>query len=269
MAPLTPQSAHHGYRISGKTQHRPSTPIEIPTRRKAIILPIHNSPIRRPASPELIFEMSPVSSDFPSSAHYPFSFSASQNTNEREPFMYQFPIPSTRYTKSRQRTLPTPQTAIRPVLSCSPVTITAAANPKPHQKERVSSASLSDEDDLPSAFDSLTPPVVVRTATTNKTTGFVPTIAIQPAMPTRVRTPVQPSRRSRHLSPPPRSSSFSSSPWILPGTGEILDADVASVETDPDAFDFERYLIRRIENEKPVRYLPVQPMPSMSVSVRG
>lgn len=90
-----------------ETPYKASTPIKIPTRQRHILAPAL-SPIKRPLSPELIFEMSPINSSsidpFFSSdyhAHYsPFVHRSlksraviSASASRSPPFMYPFPRP--------------------------------------------------------------------------------------------------------------------------------------------------------------------------------
>ncbi|TFK70380.1 hypothetical protein BDN72DRAFT_896510 [Pluteus cervinus] len=68
---------------------RPSLPLQIPLRRNSLINGFPISPIARPVSPELLFDMSPISPNFPSPSY--LGFSSSQTPHNNEPFMYNFP----------------------------------------------------------------------------------------------------------------------------------------------------------------------------------
>jgi hypothetical protein len=106
--PTPPCSGRHAPTILYEALQKPSNPIEIPTRRRPILSPTF-SPINRPLSPELIFEMSPINSSSTDSiflsdcnAHYyPFVQRSlksrptpSMSTSKSPPFMYPFPRPT-------------------------------------------------------------------------------------------------------------------------------------------------------------------------------
>lgn len=161
-----------------------TTPIQIPTR------------TIMPSSPELVFEMSPLSPDCGNSAVCTAS-----------PLAYTFPNISSSTRKP-----------------CGPCTSPAqSACSKPHS------------------------PV-------HKISGFVPLFQSPAASPTRTL---------GRLSPP--SSSFSSSPWILPGSRDSSDDDVSS---SPSAFEFDKYLIQRIESQKTL-LRPGHHLSSVRLTLRG
>jgi len=78
------------YDLSGLTTTRPSTPIEIPLTRHIIHSP--SSSINCSTSPDLVFDMSPLSYELSTSPHYPLTFSQSDIVGEKDPFMYSFPV---------------------------------------------------------------------------------------------------------------------------------------------------------------------------------
>src|ERR1700685_141409 len=86
--PALHRSGHHASTILYEAPHKPSNPIEIPTQQRHILSPTF-TPINRPLSPELIFEMSPVNSSstesfFPSDYnphYYPFVHRSLKNRN--------------------------------------------------------------------------------------------------------------------------------------------------------------------------------------------
>jgi len=114
--PTPPPSGCHAPTILFEAPHKASDPIEIPARRRHVLLPAL-SPTNRPLSPELIFEMSPInpsttdsffSSDY--NTHYsPFVHRSYKNrtvesasTSRSPPFMYPFPRPPAHHHYTRQ-----------------------------------------------------------------------------------------------------------------------------------------------------------------------
>ncbi|KAL0960882.1 hypothetical protein HGRIS_005894 [Hohenbuehelia grisea] len=223
-----------------------STPIQIPARRH--INSSSHSPTshNRPMSPDLIFPMSPEYSS--PAGQYSFRYSTAVMM-DREPFMYSYPsFPI--HDAAAQKEISPLRDALCPSVSPSPeeVEITITSPPRHQQRGRTLSSRHSHG--------------VIRATPAKKITGF------KPALPTNLSGSgkaqgAAPSRRSGRLSPPPRRSSFSSSPWILPGKGELLDGDVGSLEAVPYALDFEKYLMGRIESEKRVSFNRLRTVPSM------
>ncbi|KAF8158239.1 hypothetical protein B0H34DRAFT_446900 [Crassisporium funariophilum] len=222
---------------------RPSTPIEIPRRRRSLLSPL-SSPVERSWSPDLIFDMSPSSPNFPLSAHQVIPLSTSSKANSYEPFMYTVPafnpcnvtsgmrIPKKR---SRQRVMPS-ATAVPigaeyrvPRNHISPVPIVDSTRTQTRTEHQSDIASVSIQ-------------------STTKITGFIPLIEHQPPMSER------PSRPVKRLSPPPRKESYSSSPWILPGKSDCQEDDVAYSQVDPSGLEFQRHLLGRIENRDTARF---------------
>ena len=114
--PTPPHSGCHAPTILFETPYKASNPIEIPARRRHVLLPAL-SPTNRPLSPELIFEMSPINSSTTDSffssdynAHYsPFVHRSYKNraaesasTSRSPPFMYPFPRPPAHHHYTRQ-----------------------------------------------------------------------------------------------------------------------------------------------------------------------
>lgn len=219
--------------------NKPTTaPIEIPHRCRPAVSRTPPSSVGRPTSPDLIFEMSPVSSESPSAGRFAFSFSASKQL-EQEPFMYHFPVLAPRLHPDRRMQRTATNTIYSPPKSPS----------ISNTKHRRSPLSQLNNDDIMTTSSTTT-----KVMSTTKITGFTPPLQ----HPLSVQTPCSPARslNTRRLSPPPRSSSYSSSPWILPGKCDILEGESTSLETDPSAFDFEKHLIRRIDNQNqnPLRF---------------
>jgi len=207
-----------------------TTPIEIPRRRRQVISRIPPSSIGRPTSPELIFEMSPDHSEFPSPSRYSFSFSASQE--QEEPFMYHFPVLPAHFNSDRR------------TQSNSPPPATSLISNTKHRRSPLCQVN---KNDILTSSNATT-----KIMKTKKITGFAP--PMQQPLPTQMPCCTIRSVKTTHLSPPPCSSSYSSSPWILPGKSDTLEEESISLETDPSAFDFERHLMRRIENHNPLRF---------------
>jgi len=91
-----------------------------------------------------------------------------------------------------------------------------------------------------------------RAQSTTRITGFIPIVEHQPPM-----TDHYPSKPIGRLSPPPRRSSHSSSPWILSSNDGVED-EVAYSQMDPSLFEFKQHLLRRIENRDASRFMSFQ-----------
>lgn len=238
-------------------RNRPSTPIEIPTRRRAVMSPIHSSPTGRPTSPEMIFEMSPVASEFPSSAQF-LGFSASQMYNDQDPFMYHFPVFTARDFNSKHTSRHTSH-----VMTEASIPTMAKNSSALGQVQRCPAALAKVNGIDPSDTHSSS---IIRHATpvmTTKITGFVPINPVQTPISSTVCDSRRQSISPKSLSPPPRRSSFSPSSWLHAGKADIQDDDLASIESDPIPFDFERYLMQRMENQKSSRFRGLQFLPSI------
>lgn len=234
--------------------NKPSTPIEIP-RRCRPILSVSSSPIGRPMSPELLFEMSPITSDFPSPPAYSLGL---RKSREPEPFLYHFPaFPARRHpfglrTQASSHNALHSGTTPHPPSTLSVSTVSNATNRHPLP------CRLEDDDISPVPLASSRKP-----NSTIKMTGFSPSTPIQPLVSRQNRSPGR-SWKHNTLSPPPRSSSYSSSPWILPGKSDLTEEDLTYLEADPSAFDFEKYLMRRIENQNHICFREIS-----LTSIRG
>ncbi|KAF9463004.1 hypothetical protein BDZ94DRAFT_1259853 [Collybia nuda] len=232
--PSAVKNLHHAI------HNRPSTPIEIPSRRRPLVST--SSPIRRPMSPELLFEMSPIISEFPSPPTYTLGL---REPREPEPFLYPFPpFPARSHPPAFRTHRPSLITLHSGVTPQTP-SILSVSNT---MNGCASLCRLEDDDISPIPLVSSS-----KTDTKTKISGMSPS--------TPVRSLISPSNHSptrawkhRVLSPPPRSSSYSSSPWILPGKSDLIEDDRASLEADPSMFDFEKHLMRRIENQNHVRF---------------
>jgi len=224
--------------ISFHSRCKPSTPIEIPKRRGSLVSPLI-SPVDQPRSPDLIFDMSPIS---PSPFNHTIPLSTSNKMNNHGPFIYNVPVYIPRHsntgtcfsTSSRQRVMPSSTAA--------PI---SAVHRKVCQTKATHAENVNDGHDSSSQSERN---ASKETQLTTKITGFIPSIEHQLPMADHISKPVG------RLSPPPRRSSYSSSPWILPGTGNIED-DIAYSHIEPSVFDFKRDLLRRIENRDASQFM--------------
>ncbi|KAF8967098.1 hypothetical protein BDZ97DRAFT_1903508 [Flammula alnicola] len=233
-------------RLSRYSRFKPSTPIEIPICRRPAASS-SPSPDGHPASPDMLFEMSPVSSNSPPlSSVYPTS--RSNEINNHEPFMYHVPTfrpcpagPGTgtqlRRKFSRQRVMPSRHDS-------GTIPLAAELAEARHTK----SYTLPRSEDVHATFPQHQHRGMEQTPSTTKITGFSP---INDHHPLAFD---QPSRPTIPLNPPPRRSSYSSLPWILPGKSDRYEDDVSYSQVDPSAFEFRRHLLRRIEHQDPSRF---------------
>lgn len=201
-----------------------SMPIEIPARLKPVMSPIPSTPIRRSMSPDMLFEMSPLTSE---SARY---FLESQRPDDDRPLLYTFPVVSIH---------PKPRSSNPDLGNPAP----GSTRQKHWPMRSLPSQPRSAAQKPFTSFELVT--ALQRPAkhgATHKIKGFVP--LIQNKTPDESLSPS--SASGGRLSPPP--SSLYSSPWILPGT---RDNDVAQSweASSPSAFEFDKYLARRIERQ--------------------
>ncbi|CAA7261443.1 unnamed protein product [Cyclocybe aegerita] len=252
MPRVTAEKTTSPERISYHLRCKPSNPIEIPRCRRSGPASF-NSPMDGPMSPDLIFEMSPISPTFPSlSTMYPMPLSPSNKMTEQdlatspnEPFMYSVPVfrpcPPSSGTWPRSKTA---RQGVMPSRKLNAIPITAHG--RQHRRKEICAAIFDVFDDsahVPGPDDCGVP----RTQSTTKITGFSPINEYQPVCD-------QPQKPTRRLSPPPRRSSFSSSPWILPGKSDCYEDDVSSSPIDAGALEFRRHLLGRIENKTASRF---------------
>ena len=220
------------------SRRKPSMPIEIPRRRRPFVSPLTSPPIDQPKSPDLIFDMSPISPPF----NHSIPLSTSNNLNDHTPFVYSVPtyIPHCRANteiRSRQRVMPS--------LTAAPISVVHrnAWRTQTTHAESVNDNYNSHNGTLQSEMKD-----IPETQSTTRITGFIPIVEHQPSM-----TEHQPSKPVGRLSPPPRRASYSSSPWILPSNDNVED-DVAYSQMDPSLLDFKQHLLRRIENRASSRF---------------
>jgi len=109
---------------------------------------------------------------------------------------------------------------------------------------------------------------LIRSTPVKKITGFNPVVPSTKLLSTPCQVghgvvTSSPSRRLGRLSPAPRRRLSFSSPWILPGKGDVLDWEVGSLEALPHSLEFKKYLMGRIESDKRVSFNRLRAVPSM------
>jgi len=206
-------------RTSTQVQRAASTPpktspIQIPLRRRPTTIP-SLSPTSHTLSPEMIFEMSPVTNDTP--PHSPFSL---HHVSPTETFVYSLPSLSSP---------PTPR-HLKNFIEADPLNI--------RQTSFIMKQCVLDDQDI-------VPESPTRQPSTTRITGFRPLRDLQDE---NQRLPCL-----ERLSPGPRSS-HNASPWIISGHGSGPEEDIAYSQADPSAFDYERQLLRRIQNQSRLRF---------------
>lgn len=214
-----------------------SSPIQIPPKRKPMAL---YPSFPQPMSPELLFDMSPESSD-PSVSRESLSAAASSVKGDAD-LLYFIPLhPATDSSDSN----PTQSSASLKTSTSSPLARNTSSDSHefPNVKHPVSRRGhlVLDENDL-------SPEPPRRESSTTRVTGFHPIKG--PVHDAQFEDQYRPVER---LSPGPYWDSFTSSPWILPGKGESSDEGLAySQAADPN--EFKRQLLRRIENQNRPRF---------------
>lgn len=224
---------------SSRRSIQPTKPIEIPTRRKpsSVVCSPYLSPIRDQLSPELIFEMSPLASDFPLSPNYPLCSSALQNAVEPE-YLYPLPIFSPHNFASLQRR--------------------SSHTPPPASTVLQSPTKDTSDSVLNFPFDAWPkPPTTIPVSGAQNQNGGSPTIKGTPKHKITGFTPMYPSpvsdasvetRRRERLSPTPRCIS----PW-----NNHLDDPDALEASMCTSFDIDSFMIRRMnETRKSLLHCP-------------
>jgi len=190
---------------------RRSSPVEIPRRRRCPSTYQLQHSADQSRSLDMIFEMSPITSNF---ASPPSIRSFSQDSYDQEPFLYHFPVFSA-HNVSRDNHLLNAPTRYHGI----PIShvFTPTKNVCKRQRRTVERGS---DENVPS-FPASTP--IIRMPPTTKIVGF------SPAMPTNSaqRNSAQASPPQERLSPMPQSPVFLWSPWALPGenNGEMTSLD--------------------------------------------
>jgi hypothetical protein len=212
------------------------------------------SPIDQPKSPDLIFEMSPISSISPPFNHS-IPLSTSNNLNDHALFVYSPPvyIPPCRTNKETHISTIHSRQRVMPSLTAAPV---SAVHRNVWRTQTTHAEDVNDYDNnngTPQSEKKKLP----RAQSTTKITGFIPIVEHQPSMADHPSKPVE------RLSPPPRRASYSSSPWILPSNDNDED-DIAYSQMDPSLLEFKRHLLRRIENRDSSRRFMSLQLPLIS-----
>ncbi|KAJ3518354.1 hypothetical protein NMY22_g13719 [Coprinellus aureogranulatus] len=219
-----------------------SSPIQIPQKRRPIML---STPYPQDISPEMVFEMSPVSSDFSASIrHGSFTASASSVKADTK-FLYSIPLFPSPKRQDSSEIHPTQSNSSLKTGNSSPLSRnnSSLSHDVPNVKHPMSRRGHSMLDDT-----ELSPEPPVPESRTTRIRGFCPTKGefYDTQFEDQYR-PLEP------LSPGPRRDSFTS-PWILPGKGEGSDEDLAYSQVDTSHFDFKAQLLRRIENQNRPRF---------------
>lgn len=209
-----------------------SSPIQIPQKRNPMVL---YPPYAHAMSPEMLFDMSPESSD-PSRD----SFSAAASSVKAEPaFHYYIPLNPSSERQNNSESKPTKSSPNSPLSRNDSSGSTDVPNVK-HPVSRRGHTLVLDENDL-------SPEGPSRKSSTTRVTGFHPIKGAQFVGEDQYR-PVE------RLSPGPNWDSFTSSPWILPGRGESSGEEGIACSQVADPHDFKRQLLRRIENQNRPRF---------------
>ena len=219
---------------------RRSTPIEIPWRRRPLSTYSPQISAEQSQSPDMIFEMSPITSNYPSSP----SMSPPplpRNSYDREPFLYHFPVlkncnvntSSCLHAPMRRHEIPVSHTFAF-----------TNSNTKPGHRRRRRAAENEPNENMHSFPFTYNGTMDGKKSTTTRIVGFSPTLP--PSCGQRNSTQVLSTQEC--LPPSTGRSAFPWSPWILPGQSNVQGEDTLSVDAGPDAIGFEEYLLNRTES---------------------
>jgi hypothetical protein len=263
------QQAHYNHFPRRHAQHRRSSPIEIPTRRRSA-RNRRSPPRHAAASPELIFDMSPLEyaldpvlstrrgagacalqeDDRPSSPY------AEQEPmySRRDPFLYSFPMLSSHQSSSRLEPSAMSRSHVAPCRNVSDTPSNEIRGEDSSEMQCINQLRRDGQDSPSTLHTQATtlpgPAQAARTVTAPKHFGF---------QSAKVLTGYDPSRRSR--SPLTTSLFRSCEPCLFEESAlscSPVDGDVG----------FESYLVQRID-ERSVRVSHRQPISSVRLSVRG
>lgn len=224
-----------------RSRLKASMPIAIPPRRKS-------PPENHSHSPDMIFDMSPISPTFsPTSSLFP-STSRPKSDELRSPehFMYNIPIfrnpPDGAASHLRQQIARQNDILLRNDSVDSLRTGPEFVNPRNGERStsHASDAAqtvVSQQEHLRNRKTHATTKITI--------TGFVPINEHQPPIHEKPPRPTIP------LHPPPRTTSYASSSRAPIDKGED---EVSYSQADPSLFEFQRHLLRRIENQDPSRF---------------
>lgn len=276
--PTPPRSGNHIPSIDHAITYKASTPIKIPTRSRPVLSPTF-SPVNRPLSPDLIFDMSPVnlssdsflSSDL-NSRYSPFvhrtlkSKTASASTSKSPPFMYPFPRPSTHYLHAKDHFAPrqSPKSSSSPLFCSSKKLVTDRQTQTPLQRHCLTSAF---EDDFENSPDSHTKCVFTdrgrsrRLNVSDRFSALASPASIQSRDRMLVSQPPFPT--------PSRSKTYESCLEGAP-SAESASAMEALMDANVNPFEigFRRHLMKRTEQEQRVAVGRTRAVASMKVSVQ-
>lgn len=178
--------------------------------------------------------MSPISASFSPMTRIMSAASGSPDLAEdEEPFMYRVPVFRTSGLDDRAR--PRPNTSRESVMPSRNKT----QDPLSHVRR---GGSPFDDDVVIAGDMGDTFYEGISAQSTTKITGFFPLKPEQP--PTADLLP----RLVGRLSPPPRRSSFTPSPWSFSGI-ERTEEDLSYSQVDPSTLEFQRHLLRRIDTK--------------------
>ncbi len=222
-----------------RSRLKDSTPIAIPPRRKS-------SPESLSQSPDMIFDMSPISPTFspPPSMYPPTSRPNSDELRSHEHFMYNIPIfrkpPDGAASHLRQQISRQNDVLLRndslDSLRLGPEFV------NPRNTERSTTHASGTAHTAVSRQEHLRN--IKTHPTTTKIIGFVPINEHQPPIYEKPPRPTIP------LNPPPRTTSYASTSRAA----DKVEDDVSYSQADPSLFEFQRHLLRRIENQDPSRF---------------
>lgn len=232
---------------------RRSSPIEIPHRRRPVSTCPPQFSTEQSQSPDMIFEMSPIMSNFhsPQSTLTP---SPLRNPYDNEPFLYCFPALKTRNVNMTNRSHATP-----PRRHEIPVSHTFAPTKQGHRRQRKTNGHEGDEN--APAF-----PCACGGTTSSKKTTTTRIVGFSPIKPPGFgqRNSAQVSSTQESLPTHTGRSYFPWSPWILPGMNNNRGEDFLSIDANSGPMGFGDYLLHRTESAEHL-FNDLQLVPSMRV----
>ena len=265
MDPHRGQLAHQNHCPRRHAQHRRSSPIEIPARRRSG-RNIRSPPRSVAASPELIFDMSPIERALDSvfsTGRAAGAYSLQRDDlspsaggvaqpfyTRREPFLYRFPMLSSHQSPSSLE-----HSAMSEVAPCrdavdTPSNAISTVTQAYCEMHCIDQLRCGGEESPPTHVQS---------------TLFAPTRAARAVTAPRI----QPAEFLTRCNPsrPPRSP-LSSSLFRSCEQSSFEDAALSCSSMDGNVVGFESYLIQRIDDERSVRVSHREPISSVRVSVR-
>lgn len=209
------------------------TPISIPRRHRRPPSPL-SPPSGRRYSPDLLFEMSPVSTAWSPSSTVPFATSPTSENRDDQQFMYRIPM----FGSLSNREL----TSTRPSISCKGIMSSRYHNvPTQTISQRMVPFEHENDSNTVGCSGGRYEPIV-QTQSTNKVTGFIPLKPDQP--PASDLLP----RLMGRLSPSCRVSN-SPFPFFHSERQNYEEEELSYSNVDPCLFEFQRHLLRRMEGK--------------------